>query len=210
MSGLLPCPFCGGEADVSWYAKGSSPDRAGYFVECEGCSASGEPFDIQGEMPDRDEFTKEHAIAAWNRRAATASPAHASDEIPGNTSTLPPPAWRLIETAPRDGTHIIIAFGQDGVMEAWWRDDDADPYPWKFVDRGTPGSTGEAAGGFINGSREVRGGPTHWMPLPDAPTPSEDRDKGIGGEEEGASVAESGGTASPKSDSPCQSEGGGS
>lgn len=73
--------------------------------------------------------------------------------------------WRPIESAPRDGTHVILAFGRDGVMEGWWDDNDPGPYPWKFVDRGAPGSTGYAAGGFINGSREVRGGPTHWQPL---------------------------------------------
>lgn len=80
--------------------------------------------------------------------------------------------WNPISTAPRDGTHIILAFGQDGVMEGWWDDNDPGPYPWKFLDRGAPGSTGYAAGGFINGSREVRGGPTHWQPLPSPPAES--------------------------------------
>lgn len=68
-SDLLPCPFCGGEGEMSWFAKGDSPALAGYFVECTSCSASGEPFDIQGEMPDRDEYTRQKAITAWNTRA---------------------------------------------------------------------------------------------------------------------------------------------
>lgn len=65
---LKPCPFCGGEAGMSFYARVSSPDVAGYYVECGSCSAGGEPFDIQGEMPDREEYTKSKAIAAWNTR----------------------------------------------------------------------------------------------------------------------------------------------
>lgn len=68
--GLLPCPFCGGEAEMSYYLKGASRDVAGHYVECSLCSAGGEPFDIQGEMPDRVEYTKAKAIAAWNTRAA--------------------------------------------------------------------------------------------------------------------------------------------
>ncbi len=73
MSGdkLTACPFCGGEAEMSYYAKGSSPDVAGHYVECSSCSAGGEPFDIQGEMPDRVEYTKAKATAAWNTRTNT-------------------------------------------------------------------------------------------------------------------------------------------
>jgi len=56
---------------MSYYAKGASPDVAGHYVECSSCSAGGEPFDIQGEMPDRVEYTKARAIEAWNRRTNT-------------------------------------------------------------------------------------------------------------------------------------------
>lgn len=79
-----------------------------------------------------------------------------------------PSRWRPIETAPRDGTHVILAFGQDGVMEGWWEDGDPGPYPWKFVDRGVSGSP-FAGGEALNGAREVRGGPSHWQPLPKPP-----------------------------------------
>lgn len=65
---LLPCPFCGGEAEMSYYTKGTSPEKAGYYIECGSCSAGGEPFDVQGEMPGRDEYTQSKAIAAWNQR----------------------------------------------------------------------------------------------------------------------------------------------
>lgn len=75
---LLPCPFCGGEAEMSYYAKEGSPDIAGYYVECTTCSAGGEGFDIQGEMPDRVERTKDKAIAAWNTRP---QPSPAQSEV---------------------------------------------------------------------------------------------------------------------------------
>jgi len=69
---LLPCPFCGEEyAEMSHYTTASSPkEPAGYYVECGYCSAAGPPFEVQGEMPDRHEYTKTEAIAAWNTRAA--------------------------------------------------------------------------------------------------------------------------------------------
>lgn len=66
---LLKCPFCGGEAEMSFYMRGDSKDAAGHFVECGSCSASGEGFDIEGGMPDRVEYTKSKAIDAWNARA---------------------------------------------------------------------------------------------------------------------------------------------
>jgi Lar family restriction alleviation protein len=71
---LKPCPFCGGDGEMSWYAKGNSSACAGYFVECTSCSASGEGFDIQGEMPDRDDYTKSRAVAAWNTRSQPSTP----------------------------------------------------------------------------------------------------------------------------------------
>lgn len=72
---LLPCPFCGGDGEISYYAKGSSPAPAGYFVECGSCSASGEGFDVQGEIPDRVEYTQQKAKEAWNTRALPPSDA---------------------------------------------------------------------------------------------------------------------------------------
>lgn len=66
---LLPCPFCGGAGEMSYYARPESPEPAGYFIECRTCSASGEGVEIQGEAPDRAEYTQAAAITAWNTRA---------------------------------------------------------------------------------------------------------------------------------------------
>lgn len=67
--------------------------------------------------------------------------------------------WQPIETAPKDGTLILVSFGAKGVRAVSWEDDlwcvDDDkhgPYPL----RGYSYSTFTA--------------PTHWMPLPAKPS----------------------------------------
>ena len=72
--------------------------------------------------------------------------------------------WQPIETAPRDGTHILIAFGEDAVAQGVYTRDDSDPHPWKFIDQQQKGVP------IFNGARDDNYGPTHWMPLPPAPT----------------------------------------
>jgi len=67
--------------------------------------------------------------------------------------------WQPIETAPKDGTLILVSFGAKGVRAVYWEDDlwcvDDDkhgPYPL----RGYSYSTFTA--------------PTHWMPMPEKPS----------------------------------------
>lgn len=71
--------------------------------------------------------------------------------------------WQPIETAPRDGTHILIAFGGDVVASACYTANDDETHPWKFVDQQGKGLP------IFNGARDDKYGPTHWMPLPSAP-----------------------------------------
>ena len=52
---LLPCPFCGGEAEMIHGAPGS------HYVKCKQCGAAS------------DDRFEDSAIAAWNRRSAIAS-----------------------------------------------------------------------------------------------------------------------------------------
>lgn len=67
--------------------------------------------------------------------------------------------WQPIETAPRDGTHILVATeGTIGLV--WWEDYAVELYDgvgWR--DHGDMGW-----GGMIGAE------PTHWMPLPDPPS----------------------------------------
>lgn len=68
--------------------------------------------------------------------------------------------WQPIETAPRDGTHILVRFGEDHVSSAAYTDDDSHTHPWKFLDDQREGRP------IFNGARDDRYGPTGWMPLP--------------------------------------------
>lgn len=66
--------------------------------------------------------------------------------------------WQPIETAPNDGTHILLWFGPsdapnaiEGIIQGWWFKSA------KQIDDGW-----ETIIGFI-------GEPTHWMPCPHGP-----------------------------------------
>ena len=74
--------------------------------------------------------TTDAAIAAWNRRA---------------------PAWEGIESAPRDGTWILVWLG--GLANV------ADTVQWAF------GDWWDGRSGHVRSECP----PTHWQPLPAAP-----------------------------------------
>ena len=79
-----------------------------------------------------------------------------------------PVAWQPIETAPKDGTTILVYFRQHGAMTVFWGDHDYD-------------HTSEYATWLVedhkHGPYPVRGyskgDDTHWMPLPSFPHPAE-------------------------------------
>jgi hypothetical protein len=83
--------------------------------------------------------------------------------------------WQPIETAPKDGTDIIVGYDFATVWivhAAFWRqvDDNLRALDWTDEDTGW--------WSYINGSvtQEQLDGPrapTHWMPLPDPPTSQE-------------------------------------
>lgn len=71
-----------------------------------------------------------------------------------------PDSWRSMDSALRDGTHILIAFGSDGMSSAIYSRNDDDPHPWKFIDTQGDGRP------FLNGARDDEYGPTAWRHLP--------------------------------------------
>jgi Lar family restriction alleviation protein len=73
MINLLSCPFCGGEASIVQIGNEATRKR-GFEVRCEtwGCATKKAAMVIRHTLDQAREF----AIAAWNRRAPTASPAN--------------------------------------------------------------------------------------------------------------------------------------
>ena len=74
-------------------------------------------------------------------------------------------AWRPIETAPKDGTRVLICHGHAprNIYVAWWLDeaqfgDDKTGPGWQIFDCGMDVWYAVATDD-----------PTHWMPLPDPP-----------------------------------------
>jgi len=66
---LLPCPFCGGRAQIC--GEPDYADRHGLYVECQSADcwcSMGEFWDCDA-MPDHYFRDVESAVAAWNRRA---------------------------------------------------------------------------------------------------------------------------------------------
>ncbi len=89
--------------------------------------------------------------------------------------------WQDIETAPRDGTEILVWRSDAGVFLARYTSmdvfltageledyDDADIYieDWFYAD-------------FVQGGRlDKSEAPTHWMPLPEPPKPGDSKETG--------------------------------
>lgn len=86
-------------------------------------------------------------------------------------ASAPPAVWQPIETAPKDGTPVLL----------WWRDErDVEWWAcgsWRQFGDGSRGWCGESfhASEEKSWTRLLGQHPTHWMPLPSPPTPGETR-----------------------------------
>ena len=63
------------------------------------------------------------------------------------------PAWRPIETAPKDGSDILLAHPDGSMVVGWWREN---------------GLHGRVSG-WSDGDNFAMTWPSHWMPIPAAP-----------------------------------------
>lgn len=196
---LKPCPFCGGEAEVSYYTTAQSSEPKGYYVECVSCAAAGPSVEIQGQMPDRVEYTQAKALAAWNarhrqeQRSAEAvawmyerddgskdllldcNGEYARHFLESGATETPlfttPPAsgavaWMPMETAPKDGTRILVSFGNMGVREVAWLEPENASFEIWCVDDNKHGPFALRGWSDHDGSLNA---PTHWQPLPTPP-----------------------------------------
>ena len=156
---LLGCPWCGEAPQVSERCyQGSYPI---WTIQC-----------VTRECPAQrvmvEDNTKSEAITAWNTR-------HGAGDAE---------AWRSIDSAPRDGTRIILGRpdldGDGGISVAgYWLEELEDGVDYMGNDGGftdvdfqvfQPGRSFGAESHRYAGNQ-----PTHWRPLP-AP-PSEDAAK---------------------------------
>lgn len=86
--------------------------------------------------------------------------------------------WKLIESAPKDGTPILLYHKNIGVVCGWWTENKS--YPWAFVDgteRYEPEECGDGIPDLISyNAFHIQFGPTHWMPLPQPPVEEDDHE----------------------------------
>lgn len=93
-----------------------------------------------------------------------------SDELPGEPPAMDASGWRPIESAPKDGTDVLVYRGGRTYVARWltlWE-------TWGVTVERVPGEGNEpftGIGRLAFGGHVAAEGPTHWMPLPAPPCP---------------------------------------
>jgi len=78
-------------------------------------------------------------------------------------------SWQPIETAPRDGTIVLLASSTMVGAGAWAPDLHGDTYPWAFVDDFSTCELTSGYPGIAPNAWALNDGPSHWMPIPAPP-----------------------------------------
>jgi hypothetical protein len=79
-----------------------------------------------------------------------------------------PMTWQPIETAPKDGTHILL-FDPEADYDSSWNDYEGRYLPRIAVAHWKPYPNGYGGWkGYYSGIDAIEN-PTHWMPLPEPP-----------------------------------------
>lgn len=118
----------------------------------------------------------ERALAARQPVCGTCTEVIRPDALTGTTCSCArqpvgePVAWQSMATCPRDGTAVLLRWGEDHVSPGWWcasvspiqNEDGTWPretggFPWAFFDM----NDGVA---FVNHAVDTEYGPTHWAP----------------------------------------------
>lgn len=169
---LKPCPCCGKEYHAvyvgDWiYAKHDKPSECILAImedDESGLFAADNPTEwmkLQNKWNTRAPV-QPHMIASpavGNLQSYDAAPVQ--PEIPKD--------WQPIETAPKDGTNILLTNGIT-VAQGWWEHED----PFVRESRDLHGAYADQmeSDGFddwLDCEGGMRPNPTHWMPMPPAP-----------------------------------------
>lgn len=71
--------------------------------------------------------------------------------------------WQSMASAPRDGSVVMLRFGEDGQSPGWYLD--GKDFPWVFIDKGALGEQRHYGSAFFfNRMADGEYGPTHWRP----------------------------------------------
>ncbi len=147
---ILPCPFCGERKLLMVVHDEKTILHPHYHVQCDNCGARSGGSD-KGDHVDQ-----------WNTRALIDHP----EEKAGGVERLRG-EWQPIETAPKDGTKILICQASDADGKPITGDDFG-----LFVQRAA--WWGEEEGWIVYCSLiqepTLFFEPTHWMPIPEPPS----------------------------------------
>lgn len=90
----------------------------------------------------------------------------------GGIRELSSPTWQPIETAPKEGGHILLFASQKGEgSDVHWNGTFVTSGYWDGVDEAWCATGSNWTGPFLE--------PTHWMPLPPPPSALENRGQGL-------------------------------
>lgn len=81
--------------------------------------------------------------------------------------------WQPIETAPKDGSEILLSNGRE-VAQGWWMHKESFTIEHRDLDGRYLGQTeDDGYTGWFDHNGGMQPDPTHWMPLPPAPPQGE-------------------------------------
>lgn len=153
------CPKCDGSGEIKVMSNGG-PDAEELPAKCDHCNGVGTLeaayAGVVGKLDElHTKYLQVYALVYFGKHASVTTPVPEA----GAGDVREAVAWLPIETAPRDGTLILLRFGSDGKSQGLYVPT-LKPYPWKFIDADGPSW-------IINHAVDGPGGPSHWAKFPE-------------------------------------------